>query len=124
MLSNKILSRSVKFLHSSRMPYRNFFQNGKNTQENDKTNEEVKKPDEEVIAIKLPEFTEDELNMTRLNHKTVLKSIEPYKHHNNKAYGRLVNEIYHLYREKDHIPSLKQEIKSLDEINKLNHEKL
>ena len=128
MFASKIISRTLKPLLSFRIPKRNFFKNENDTQDNIKPNElpedDAKKTTGEVNSITLSVFTEDELNMARLNHKTVIKSVEPYRHHNHKAYDRLHNEIEHLYREKDSIPSLKQEIRSLDEINKLNHQKL
>lgn len=128
MLVNKILIKSLRPLLSLRVPLKGFFQNGKDS-------EGIKKPsaDNEVHAqetdnnipdIKLADFNEDELNTSRLNHKTLLKTIEPYRHHNHKAFERLNSEIENLFRERDSIPSLKQEIKALEEINKLNHEKL
>jgi len=128
MFANKFLQKSMRPLLSLRVPKRTFFQNGKNVDDTnsnpaeqaDKSQDNTKDP----IAIKLAEFTEDELKPSRISQKTIIKSIDPYKQHNPKIYERLSTEIDTLFREKDSIPSLKQEIKSLEEINKLNHEKL
>lgn len=128
MLGLKIISNVTRPLVSLRLPKRAFFKSDKGTQEAPKPDaehkDEAKQASDEAATIKLPEFTQDELNAPRLSHKTVLRSMELYRQHNHKAYERLHSEIEHLYREKDSIPSLKQEIKSLEEINKLNHEKL
>lgn len=122
------MSKMFKPLNLRKIDIRSFFKSTKTNPENPKTNnapeDTNQQSDKESLGIKLAEFSEDELNVTRLNHKTVIKSIEPYKQHNHKAYEKLHNEIEQLYREKDSIPSLKQEIKALEEINKLNHEKL
>lgn len=128
MLGLKIIPNAVRPLLSLRLPRRAFFKSDKGAQENPNPTaehqDESKQSSTDATTIKLPDFTQDELNAPRLSHKTLLRSVEPYKQHNHKAYERLHSEIDHLYREKDSIPSLKQEIKSLEEINKLNHEKL
>lgn len=128
MLSNKILLKSFKPLLSRNLLMRTFFQNGKETPEDVKTpkpqSEDNQQVPKEAEALKLAEFTEDELNVSRLNHKTMLKSIEPYRNYNHKAYEKLHGEIEHLYRDRDSVPALKQEVKALEEVNKLNHEKL
>lgn len=127
MIANKIFSRAFKPLLSRNLPMRSFFKNDKEAPKEPIDNAEpVDNVQQEKPAstIKLAEFTEDELNTARLHHKTMLKTIEPYRHHNHRAFEKLANEVETLYREKDSIPSLKQEIKSLEEINKLNHEKL
>ena len=128
MLSNKFLLRAFNPLLSRRLPLRTFINSGKSGQdtanESPAPSENNHMKDKEATEIQLSEFTEDELNVSRLSHKTMLKSIEPYRHHNHKAFNKLHGEIEHLYQDKDSIPYLKQEIKALEEVNKLNHEKL
>lgn len=128
MLVNKILTKSLRPLLSLRMPKRTFFQSEKNTMDanNGQAGETniAQEANNEKPTIKLAELSEDELKGPRISYKTIIKCLEPYKQHNQKVYERLNTEIESLYREKDSIPSLRQEVKSLEEINKLNHEKL
>jgi len=127
MLASKIGRKIFAPLIAKTIPKRAFFKNEKNPEvvnETSNASETEKKNPEVLNTVKLTEFTEDELNTNRLNHKIMIKSIEPYKHHNQKAYSKLQNEIDVLFRENDALPALKQEVKTFEEINKLNHTKL
>lgn len=128
MFVNKILSKSLRPLLSHRVPRRTFFANDKSAQEGvnnqPDADNDAQDATREQPAIKLAEFAEDELRGTRITHKTLLKSLEPYKQHNQTAFEKLSAEIESLYKDKDSVTSLRQEIRSLDDINKLNHEKL
>ena len=128
MFVNKMLSKSLRPLLTLRVPNRGFFSNEKATQEaperGAETNNEAQQPAKDISTIKLTEFAEDELKPTRLTYKTILRSVEPYKQHNQKVYERLNSEIENLYKDKDAIPGLRLEVKALEDIKKQNHEKL
>lgn len=128
MLVNKLLSKSLRPLLSVRTTRRCFFSNEKpapeSTNNATEQTQNVQETMKESPVIKLTDFTEEELKHTRIPYKTIIKSIEPYRQHNQKAYDRLYSEIENLYKDKDAIPGLRMEIKSLDDVNKVNHEKL
>lgn len=128
MFVNKLVSRSLRPLLRAQTVRRGFFQSEKPAAEASgfaaEHEESAQQPPKEAPAIKLSEFTEDELRAPRIPLKSLLKSLEPYRQHNQKVFDRLNTEIESLYREKDSLPSLRQEAKSLDEINKANHDKL
>ena len=128
MLTNKLIRKAFSPLFSRRVLMRTFFRNDKEGAQESNTNNLQEENKEQVQkgaeGVKLAEFTEDELKVARLEHKTMIKSVEPYRHHNHRAYERLHEEIEHLYKDKDSIPAFKQEIHALEEINKVNHEKL
>lgn len=128
MFVNKMLSKSLRPLLSIKAPRRYFFTNEKNAQET-VGNEpgatiDAQQVAKDIPAIKLTEFTEDELKPARLSYKTVLRSVEPYKQTNQKIHEKLSAEIESLFKDKDTIPALRQEAKSLTDVNKVNHEKL
>lgn len=128
MFVNRILAKSTRQLVTLRAPMRAFFTSDKTAPETaspqQQNVEEAKESTQELRTVKLSEFSEDELKPTRLSYKSILRSIEPYKQHNQSVYERLSSEVENLYKDKDAIPALRQEIRALEEVNKLNHEKL
>ena len=128
MFVNRILSKSLRPLLSAKVPRRAYFSGSKVEQESNANQSEPtvesQQTTKDAPAIKLTDFTEEDFKPARLTYKTLLKSVEPYKQHNQKAYERLNSEIENLYKDKDAIPGMRIEIKAMDDVNKQNHEKL
>lgn len=125
MIGRRILLNEVgKALRMSKRPGFGFFSGKPEMEEGVKDTapggEEVKESPRSVLA----QFSEDELNMPRLKLETMVKAILPYQAENKRAFEKMSTELETLYHEKDHIPSLRSEIKALDEVGKINKEKL
>ena len=127
MIGRRILFKEVsRALRMSKRPGFGFF-TGKTEQEQEvkgtekgQEGEEAKESPRNVLA----QFNEDELNMPRLKMDTLMKAVLPYQAENKRAFDKLTTEIETLYHEKDHIPSLRSEIKALEDVGKINKEKL
>lgn len=127
MLARKLfLKETGKVFGLTKKPLFGFFSNDKGKEQTmDKTvNEGEAEEKDNGKGVKLAKLSEDELNVPRLSLSTLLKSLEIYQESDKRAFDKLTGEVKTLHGEKEHIPSLKNELKALEDIGKINKEKL